>query len=129
MTEDLYPIEFDPSNGRAYVKISDEINATKLGSTFIAISMNKSWIDGDRSVLWQIENAYIPESFEFLDAFKTTQIAQVYTKPGKSAFVVNKSSQMQKEVAQFYKTIATTTTERKIELFYSEKEAIAWLDI
>jgi len=128
MAEDVYPIEFDHSIGRAYVKISGEINAAKIGNTFLAIAMNKSWVDGERSVLWQTENAFLPELFEFSDIFKTTQITQVFTKPGKSAFVVEKSSEMQKRVANFYKSIAATTTDRKIEIFFSEKEAIVWLD-
>lgn len=128
MAEDVYPIEFDHSIGRAYVKISGEINAAKIGNTFLAIAMNKSWVDGERSVLWQTENAFLPELFEFSDIFKTTQITQVFTKPGKSAFVVEKSSKMQKRVANFYKSIAATTTDRKIEIFFSEKEAIVWLD-
>jgi hypothetical protein len=50
--EDIYPIEFDDSIGRAYVKISGEVNAKKVGNTFLAIAMNKSWVDGERSVLW-----------------------------------------------------------------------------
>ena len=127
MAEDIYPIEFDHSIGRAYVKMSGEINAAKIGNTFLAIAMNKSWVDGDRSILWQIENAFFPEVFEFSDIFKKTQITKVFTRAGKSAFVVEKSSEMQKRVANFYKSIATTT-DRKIELFYSEKEAVAWLD-
>ena len=90
--------------------------------------MNKSWADGERSVLWQTENAFLPESFEFSDIFKTTQITQIFTKPGKSAFVVEKSSEMLKRVANFYKSIASTTTDRKIEIFFSEKEAMVWLD-
>lgn len=128
MVEDVYPIEFDDSIGRAYVKISGEINAAKIGNTFLAIAMNKNWVDGERSVLWQTENAFLPELFEFSDIFKTTRITQVFTKPGKSAFVVEKSSEMQKRVANFYKSIAVTTTARKIEIFFSEKEAMAWLD-
>jgi hypothetical protein len=126
--EDGYPIEFDHSIGRAYVKINGEFNAAKIGSTFLAIAMNKSWLDGDRSVLWRDENAYLPESFEFSDIFKTTRITQAFTKPGKSAFVVEKNSKMIERVANFYKSIASTTTDRKIEIFFSEKEAVAWLD-
>ena len=128
MAEDVYPIEFDNSIGRAYVKINGEFNAAKIGNTFLAIATNKSWLDGDRSVLWRDENAYLPESFGFSDIFKTTQITQNYTKPGKSAFVVEKNSKMIERVANFYKSIASTTTDRKIEIFLSEKEAMAWLD-
>lgn len=128
MVEDIYPIEFDRSIGRAHVKISGEINATKIGNTFLAIAMSEVWADGDRSVLWKIENAFFPESFEFSNIFKSTQISMVFAKPGKSAFVVEKNSEMQKRVARFYKSIAATTTERNTELFYSEQEAVAWLD-
>ena len=128
MAEDVYPIEFDHSIGRAHVKINGEFNAAKISNTFLAIAMNKSWLDGERSVLWRDENAYLPESFEFSNIFKATQITQAFTKPGKSAFVVEKNSKMIERVANFYKSIASTTTDRKIEIFFSEKEAMAWLD-
>jgi len=128
MGEDIYPIDFDDSIGRAYVKISGEVNAKKVGNTFLAITMNKSWVDGERSVLWRTDNAHLPEMFEFSDIFKTTQITQVFTKPGKSAFVVEKNSQMVERVANFYKSIGSSSTERKIEIFFSEKKALDWLD-
>ena len=128
MAEDIYPIEFDRSIGRAHVKISGEINAAKIGNTFLAIAMNEDWANGDRSVLWQLERAFFPESFEFSDIFKATQISMAFAKPGKSAFVVEKSSVMQERVARFYQSIAATTTERNTNLFYSKKEAVAWLD-
>ena len=128
MAQNIYPIEFDNLIGRAYVKISDEINATKIGNTFLVITMNKNWVGGDRSVLWKIENAFFPELFEFSEIIKTAQITSVFTKPGKSAIVVDQNSEMQKMAANFYKSLAATTTDRKIELFFSEKEAIIWLD-
>jgi hypothetical protein len=128
MGEDIYPIEFDDSIGRAYVKIRGEVNAKKVGNTFLAIAINKSWVDGERSVLWQADNAHLPELFEFSDIFKTTQITQAFTKPGKSAFVVEKSSGMVERVANFYKSIGSATTDRKTEIFFSENKALVWLD-
>jgi hypothetical protein len=128
MPEDIYPVEFDHSIGRAYVKLSGEINAVKIGNTFSAIAMNKSWLNGNRSILWQAENTYLSDLFEFSDILKTTQISRAFAKPGKSAFVAETSSAMIERVANFYKSIATTTTDRKIEIFLSEKEAMEWLD-
>ena len=128
MAEDVYPIKFDHSIGRAFVTITGEINAAKISNTFLAISINESWLAGDRSVLWQLENAFLPESFEFSDIFKTTQISKIFSKPGKSAFVLEKNSEMQKRVANFYKSLATTASDRKTELFSNKKDAILWLD-
>lgn len=128
MTETTYPTEFDPANGRAYVKISGEISPKKIGNTYIAISMNRSWLDGDTSILWQLENAAFHASFEFYDIFEVTRTAKHYIKPGKSAIVVEKSLAMQEKVAGFYKSIAATSTARHVAIFYSEAEALAWLD-
>ena len=128
MAEEVYPIKFDHSVGRAFVTITGEINAAKISNTFLAIAMNESWLDGDRSVLWLLKNAFFPELFEFSDIFKTTQISKIFLKPGKSAFVVEKGSEMQKRVATFYKSLADTASDRKTELFFSKKDAILWLD-
>jgi len=128
MVEEAYPTKIDRHSGRAYIEISGEINATKIRNTFISLTMNESWLKGDRSILWQIKNAYFPEPFEFSDIFKTTQNAAVFAGLGKSAVVVEKGSEMQKRVAEFYKSIAATTTDRKIELFDSREKAMVWLD-
>lgn len=128
MANDIYPIEFSLCSGRAYVKINGEINATKISNTFIALTMNKIWINGDRSVLWDARNARFPELFEFSDILKETQITKYFARPGKSAVVVETSSEMQIRLAHFYKGIAAMSTGRQIELFYSQKEAEAWLD-
>jgi hypothetical protein len=128
MMEETYPTKINQHSGRAHIEISGEINATKIRNTFLALTMNESWLKGDRSILWQIKDAYFPEPFEFSDIFKTTQNTAVFAGPGKSAVVVEKSSEMQKRVADFYKSIAATTTDRKIELFDSKEKAMVWLD-
>ena len=102
---------------------------TQSALFFCVFNLGLERVDGDRSLLWQLENAIFPESFEFSDIIKTTQISRVFTKPGKSAFIVEKSSEMQKMLARFYKIVAVTTKDRKMELFYSEKEVINWLGI
>lgn len=128
MTDTTYPIEFDPANGRAHVKISGEISPAKIGHTYIAISINRRWLEGDMSILWQLESATFHASFEFYDILEVTQTAKHYIKPGKSAIVVEESLAMQAKVAGFYKSIAATSTARHVAIFYSEKEALAWLD-
>jgi hypothetical protein len=128
MTETTYPIAFDPANGRAHVKISGEISPAKIGQTYIAISMNRRWLEGDASIIWQLKNAVFHASFEFHDILEATQTAKHYIKPGKSAIVVEESLAMQERVAGFYKSIAATSTARHVAIFYSEKEALAWLD-
>lgn len=128
MTETTYPFEIDPANGRAYVKISGEISPAKIGHTYIAISINRRWQEGDTSILWQLENAVFQASFEFFDILEATQTAQHYIKPGKSAIVVEESLTMQAKVAGFYKSVAATSTARHVAVFYNEEEALAWLD-
>ena len=128
MTETTYPIEFDPANGRAHVKITGAISPEKISHTYIAISINRRWLEGDTSILWQLENAVFPSSFEFYDILDATQTAKHYIKPGKSAIVVEETLAMQEKVAGFYKSIAATTTARHVAIFYREQEAIAWLD-
>lgn len=128
MSETTYPIEFDLGNGRAHVKISGQISPAKIGHTYIAISMNRRWLEGDTSILWQLENATFPASFEFFDILEATQTAKHYIKPGKSAIVVEESLALQEKVARFYKGIAATSTARHVAIFYREDEALAWLD-
>lgn len=128
MGETTYPVEIDPANGRAYVKISGEISPAKISHTYIAISINRRWLEGDTSIMWQLKNAVFDASFEFFDILEATQTAKHYIKPGKSAIVVEESLVMQAKVAGFYKSIAATTTARHVAIFYSEEEALAWLD-
>ena len=128
MTETTYPVTYDPANGRAFVKISGEISPTRISNTYIAISISRRWLDGDMSILWHLENATFNASFEFSDIFKATQTAKNFIRPGKSAIVVEESLAMQEKVAGFYRSIAETTTARNITIFYSEREALAWLD-
>lgn len=128
MSRDTYSIRFDAGTGRAHVDISGEIAPRKILNTFAAIALNNSWAAGDRSVLWQAQEALLTESFEFADIFRATPLSQTITKPGKSAIVVKKSEEMVAKVARFYQSIAVTSTNRSIEIFYTEEEAMAWLD-
>ena len=125
---DKYPIHFDESSGRAFVDVQGELCAEKIRNTFAIIALNKKWADGERTVLWRANQASLPPSFEFAGIFQTTQLSKALTKPGKSAIVVEKSADMVKKVAHFYQGIALTSTPRKIEIFFDEDEAIAWLD-
>ena len=128
MPEDTYAIQFDPPGGRARVDMQGELNAQKIRNTFAVIALNKQWADGERTVLWRATQTSFPPSFEFADVFQTTQLSKALTRPGKSAIVVGKSSDMVKKVARFYQSIALTSTPRKVEVFFDEGEAIAWLD-
>lgn len=125
---DKYPIHFDEFSGRAFVGVQGELCAEKIRNTFAIIALNKRWADGERTVLWRANQTSFPLSFEFADIFETTQLSKALTKPGKSAIVVEKSAAMVKKVAHFYQGIALTSTPRKIEIFFDEDEAIAWLD-
>ena len=128
MPEGTYLIHFDASGGRAYVNVQGALSAKKIRNTFAAIALNDMWVNGDRTVLWQARQALFAPSFEFGDIFQTTQLSKVLTKPGKSAIVVEKNSEMVKRVARFYQGIALTETARKINVFFDEDAAIAWLD-
>lgn len=128
MSEDIYPIQFDASRGRACVDMAGKLDAQKIRNTFAVIALNKAWVDGERTVLWRADQATFSPSFEFADIFQTTQLSKALTIPGKSAIVVAESSDMVKKVARFYQGIAMTSTPRKIEVFYDEDEAIAWLN-
>ncbi|GEM_PF-3138085 len=128
MSDARYAIRFDEATGRAHVDISGEIAPRKILNTFAAIALNNSWAAGDRSVLWQAQEALLPDAFEFADIFRATPLSQTITKPGKSAIVVNKSEEMVAKVARFYQSIAVTSTNRNLEVFYDEEEAVAWLN-
>ena len=127
MSEDTYALRFDESSGCARVDIQGELDAQKIRNTFAAIALNKKWAEGERTVLWRATQALFPPSFEFADIFQTTQLSKALTKPGKSAIIVRKNSDMVKKVAHFYQGIALTSTARKIEIFFDEDEALAWL--
>ena len=128
MPEDKYAIRFDETIGRAYVDLSGEIAPQKVLNTFAAITLNQKWAEGDRSVLWNAQEALLTGSFEFAHIFRATPMSKTLTKPGRSAIVVQKSDAMIAKVARFYQSIAATTTRREIEIFFSEAEADAWLD-
>jgi hypothetical protein len=128
MIEDTYAIQFSECSGHVCVDMQGKLNAQKIRNTFAIIAMNKKWSDGERTVLWRANRTSFPPSFEFADTFQTTQLSKALTKPGKSAIVVEKSSDMIKKAARFYQSIALTSTPRKIEVFFDESEAIAWLD-
>ena len=108
--------------------VQRELNAKKIRNTFAVIALNKKWADGERKVLWRAKQASFSPSFEFADIFQTTQLSKALTKPGRSAIVVEKSADRVKKVAHFYQGIALTSTPRKIEIFFDEDEATAWLD-
>ena len=78
--------------------------------------------------MWRLNQASFPQSFEFANIFQTTKLSIAIIKPGKTAVVVDKSSDMVKKVARFYQSIALAATPRRIEIFFDEDEAIAWLD-
>ena len=128
MPENTYAIQFDESSGRAYVDVQGKLDAKKIRNSFAVIALNKKWVDGERTVLWKAQQASFPLSFEFADIFQTTQLSKALTKPGKSAIVVENSADMVKKAAHFYQSIAVMSTPRKIEIFFDEGEAIAWLD-
>ena len=128
MPDNTYAIQFDESSGCAYVDMQGELDAQKIRNTFATIALNKKWADGERTALWRATQVLFPASFEFAHIFQTTQLSKALTTPGKSAIVVEESSDMVKKVAHFYQGIATTSTARKIEVFFDEDEAVAWLN-
>jgi hypothetical protein len=128
VSEGEYDIQIDELSGRAYVNVRGELDAQKIRNAFAIVVLNKKWSDGDKTVLWRLKQASFSQSFEFANIFQTTKLSIAIIKPGKSAIVVDKSSDMVKKVARFYQGIALTSTPRKIEIFFDEDEAIAWLD-
>lgn len=127
MDEEVYSMEFT-NNGRAYVHLTGDICAKKIRNTFFVIALNENWIKGQRSILWHFKGAHFPDFFEFTGIFKNAHMAQNFTRPGKSAAVIEEDSQMQKQVSNFYSNIAEMLTERKIKHFNTVEEAEAWLD-
>ena len=128
MYEEAYVVQFDESIGRAYVDVQGKLDAQKIRNTFAIIALNKDWSNGERTVLWRANQTSFPSSFEFADIFQTTQLSKALTKPGKSAVIVQKSSDMVNRVAHFYQGLALTSTPRKIEIFLDEDEAVEWLN-
>jgi hypothetical protein len=75
-----------------------------------------------------LEKSSFPESFEFGDIIKTTQLTRIVSPPCKSSIILNKNSDMIEMVASFYKSIASDNVDRKIEIFFNYKDAVAWLN-
>jgi hypothetical protein len=128
MADDTYLTKIDEDNGRAFVDIKGDLDTIKVRNTFIAIRFNEHWERGDHSILWRLEKASFPESFEFGDIITTTQLARVVSPPCKSSIILNKNSNMIEMVASFYKSIVSDNVDRKIEIFFNYKDAIAWLN-
>ena len=128
MVDSRYLIEVDEKNGRAHVQIREDIDAVKIRNTFIAIRINKVWQRGDHSILWQLEDASFPESFEFRDVIRTSQLTRAVSFPCKSAIILNKNDRMLEMVANFYKSIASITANGQIEIYFDYQAAIEWLD-
>jgi hypothetical protein len=128
MAEEVYPIKFDDTKGRAYINLTGDISPTRIRNTFFVISLNKSWGKGQRSILWHFKDAYFSNSFEFSGIFKNAHMVQDFAKPGKSAAVIEKDCQIEKDVSDFYSDIAKIFTERKIRHFKTIEEAEVWLD-
>jgi hypothetical protein len=128
MVNSRYLTEIDEKIGRAYVQIREDIDAVKIRNTFIAIRINKVWQRGDRSILWQLEKASFPESFEFRDIIHTSQLTRAVSLPCKSAIILNKNDIMLERVANFYKSIALITANGQIEIYFNYQEALEWLD-
>jgi hypothetical protein len=128
MADDTYLTKIDGDKCRAFVDIEGDLDTIKIRNTFIAIRINKSWQRGDHSIIWRLEKASFPESFEFGDIIKTTQLPRVVSLPCKSAIILKKNSNMMEMVASFYKSIASDNVDRIIEIFFNYKDAMAWLD-
>ena len=92
MSVDRYDTRIDRATGRAQVTIEGEISVRKILNTFAAITLNKGWSDGERTVLWDGRAALFPVAFEFADIFQTTPLSKALTRPGKSAIVVERSA-------------------------------------
>jgi hypothetical protein len=128
MPDDTYAIEIDDKTGRAFVDVTGAVDASKIKNTFLDIVSNKNWHHGDRSILWMCEKASFRSSFKFSDVFDTTRTTKLVAGKGKSAILLLEIDRTVKMVAEFYRGIAVTKTQRMIEIFYSRDEAIAWLD-
>jgi hypothetical protein len=128
MPGDTYPIEFDEKTGRAFVDVTQAINADKIRNTFLYIVGNKDWHYGDRSILWQCEKATFPSSFKFSDVFDTTRTTSLVAGKGKSAVLLPAKNGTAMLIAEFYQSISATKTGRMIKIFDSREKALAWLD-
>jgi len=128
VAEKVYPVEFDDNKGRAYINLTGDISSIKIRNTFFAVSLNTNWSKGERSILWYFKGACFLNSFEFAEIFKNADMVRDFASPGKSAAVIERDCQMQKDVANFYSNIAKIFTERKIRHFNTSDEAETWLD-
>lgn len=120
MTNDTYRINIDELSGRAYVEAEGIISASNVRNTFIVIAMNETWQKGDRSILWRTKRATFSESFQFGDILQSAHTSRTVAKSGKSAIVVNKTSDMLKKVANYYKSLASLSTPRKIRNIFQQ---------
>jgi hypothetical protein len=128
MPDDKYPVQYDALAGYARVDLKGALSAQKIRNTFALIALNADWAKAQRKILWRALEAVFPPSFEFADIFQTTRLSKTLTKPGKSAIVVAESAGMIAKVAHFYRNIALASTQRQVEIFFDEDEALAWLE-
>lgn len=129
MTEaPLYPFTIDKAKGRAMVHITGTLCAECIGRTFLAITLDPAWYGGERSIVWHLDEARIPESFSFGEIMLNAQKVKTLTRPGKSAIVVATDSPMGRAVAEFYRNLGESLTSRNLRVCRSLPEAHAWLD-
>lgn len=128
MPEDFYTITFDKNTGRAFVNVIGAIDAVRIKNTFLEIISSAEWHQGDRTILWQCEQASFPGAFRFQDVFDTTRTTKLVAGKGKSAILLPEDDRTVKMVAEFYRSISIAKTQRMIEIFHVKEEAIAWLD-
>jgi hypothetical protein len=128
MTDDSYPIEFQENSGRAIVAVDGAVNARTIQNTFLDIVANKNWQHGDKTVLWRCEKATFPGAFRFADVLETTRTTRLITDKGRTAILLTEDARTVKIVAEFYRSISSAKTERRIEIFYDYEAAVAWLD-
>ncbi|MFZ7128480.1 MAG: hypothetical protein ACOWWM_20185 [Desulfobacterales bacterium] len=126
--QEIYPITIDDTTGRAYVEVSGVVNAAKIGNTFFAVILRQQWILGDRSIVWHVKGACVPESFSFSDILKKAETVKNFTKPGKSAIVIEGDVLLQKRVAGFYRNLGEAITVRQLAVFDTLDEAEKWLN-
>lgn len=129
MTDDqIFPVTIDDVKGRAIVRLSGTLDAARIGRTFLAITLNPAWYRGERSIVWQLQGARIPEAFEFGAVLRNAEAVKHLSRPGRSAIVVTEGSPAEKVLAQFYRDLGETLTPRRLRIFTSLPEAEAWLD-
>ena len=128
MLGDTYALELDEKTGRVFVDVRGPVDVTKVQNTFLEIVSTEKWHHGDRTVLWQCEDASFPTSLKFNEVLNSTQTTRLVAGTGKSAILLREDDRMMRVLADFYRSIAVTKTERKVMIFYSREKAFAWLD-